>query len=94
MKLPLLLTILLSWGSNVLAQSLAQCWPAGISQTTYPFCRLLDPYYALHWSINQQQITFAVYVSGVYKSIALGLTNGGVTGADIWVARSDDAQPW
>lgn len=56
--------------------------------------RLLDNNYALHWSIVQQQLTFGVFVSGKVNFIGLGITNGGITGADIWMARADDAQPW
>ena len=47
-----------------------------------------------HWNIKNQAITFAIYVYGPWKWVALGMTNGGLTGADLWMARSDDAQPW
>lgn len=71
------------------------CWPEGIiSRDDYPYCRLLDANFALHWGIQQQTITFGIFVSGKYSFLGLGLTYGGLTGADIWMARSDDAQPW
>ena len=47
-----------------------------------------------HWGISEQAVSFAIYVYGVWKFVALGITNGGMTGADVWMARSDDAQPW
>ena len=47
-----------------------------------------------HWGISEQAVDFAIYVYGVWKFVALGITNGGMTGADVWMARSDDAQPW
>lgn len=68
--------------------SLTRKFGAGTSR------RLLDDNYALHWSIVQQQLTFGVFVSGKVNFIGLGITNGGITGADIWMARADDAQPW
>jgi len=73
----------------------AWCWKGDVvKQSEFPFCRALDEKYVLHWRIERGTITFAVYVEGVYSFIGLGITQGGMNGADLWVARSDDSAAW
>jgi hypothetical protein len=93
------LVLLATPGASALDPLPAACWPATeeasiISREEFPFCRLLDRNYALHWVVRDEVVHFAIFVSGTYNFVGLGITEGGLSGADLWTARADDAQPW
>jgi len=54
---------------SVAADGSASCWPSSlVKQSDFPFCRVMDQNYALHWSINHKAITMGIYVLGANKA--------------------------
>eukprot|EP00798_Chlamydomonas_sp_ICE-L_P029543 gene29543-5891_t len=83
--LPLLSLLLLSLSSVHGAVSCFQ----HLSRADFPFCQSLSPSYALHWALEADTIRFGVVVEGGgWGYVGLGLSEGGMVGADIWVVHA------
>lgn len=73
-----------------LPSSLAGACYRSVTQADYAHCRVLSPSVSLAWNISTAggHITFALDVDGVWDWISLGLSEGGMRGADITVCQS------
>ncbi|KAG2444120.1 hypothetical protein HYH02_009061 [Chlamydomonas schloesseri] len=66
----------------------ATCY-AAFSAKDYPACVNVAPQFALHWSVGGGYITFAADVDGAWDWIGIGLSEGGMLGADLAVAAHE-----
>ncbi|KXZ43942.1 hypothetical protein GPECTOR_77g38 [Gonium pectorale] len=61
------------------------------SYSTYPSCAQLSDNVALHWKVESGYIVWAIDVDGVWDWVSVGVSEGGMMGGDLAVARYDSA---
>lgn len=76
--------------------SAASCYSA-FSRTQYPLCQVLDDAgtFAMHWTYQGNEITFALEVDGSWGWVALGPSEaGGMLGLDAAVVSVGSGATW
>ncbi|GFR39666.1 hypothetical protein Agub_g137 [Astrephomene gubernaculifera] len=66
----------------------SQCF-SNFSPTKYPFCVQASPNVSLHWIVQDGSITWALDVDGAWDWVGVGLSEGGMLGADLAIATHD-----
>lgn len=66
----------------------ATCY-ANLHMQAYPSCQEVSATVALHWAVADGEITFGIDADGEWSWFGLGISEGGMMGADIWVAANE-----
>ncbi|PNH09878.1 Dopamine beta-hydroxylase [Tetrabaena socialis] len=74
----------------LLADARASTCHAHFSLSDYPSCIQATPNVTLHWAVSSDSITWGVDVDGEWSWVGVGLSEGGMLGADLAVASQAD----